>query len=142
MKKQSLEILHRYRKHLLEREQIVVQERIADENTQKARILSLRERVQDTHRAKLQATCAGDLVALDEAAIYLHGRTTMAHRALSLASTSREQALDRLLQLKKEHDQIGHLIDKNHAALRIARDESERHQLNDFATRYASLTPQ
>ncbi len=142
MKKQSLEILHRYRKHLLEREQIGVQERMVEENNQKARILHLRERVQETHRAKLQATCAGDLVALDEAAIYLHGRTTMAHRALSLARSAREEALDSLLQLKKEHDQIGLLLDRNDAAERAARDESERHQLNDFATRYASLAPQ
>ena len=38
MKKQSLEILYRYRKHLLEKEQIALQDRIGDENQQKLRL--------------------------------------------------------------------------------------------------------
>jgi hypothetical protein len=139
MKKQSLEILHRYRNHLLERAQAGVQDKMAEENNQKARILHLRERMQEAHRAKLQSTCAGDLVSLDEAASYLHGRTTLAYRALSVARLAREEALDQLLELKKERDQISHLIDKERAARRQAQDESERIQLNDFATRYASI---
>jgi hypothetical protein len=78
MKKQSLEILHRYRKHLLEKDQIVLQDKIAEENQQKARLLQLQSRVQATHEAKLKATSAEELRALDEAAAYLHGRMTLA----------------------------------------------------------------
>jgi hypothetical protein len=51
MKKQSLEILYRFRKHLLEKEQIVLQDKIAEENQQKARLLQLQARVQATHNA-------------------------------------------------------------------------------------------
>jgi hypothetical protein len=55
MKKQSLEILYRFRKHLLEKEQIVLQDKIAEENQQKARLLQLQARVQATHNAKSKA---------------------------------------------------------------------------------------
>jgi hypothetical protein len=46
MKRQSLEILYRHRKHLLEKEQIVLQDKIAEENQQKLRLLHLQERIQ------------------------------------------------------------------------------------------------
>jgi hypothetical protein len=68
MKKQSLEILYRFRKHLLEKEQIVLQDKIAEENQQKARLLQLQARVQATHNAKSKATTVEELRALDEAA--------------------------------------------------------------------------
>ena len=72
MKKKSLSILHRYRDHLLEREQINLQEKIADENNQKpARLLQLQARVKATHEAKASAKTVEEMKSLDEAAAYL-----------------------------------------------------------------------
>jgi flagellar export protein FliJ len=138
MKKPTLEILHRYRKHLLEREQAALQDRWAEENTQKARILQLQTRVQETHEAKLKATSAAELCTLDDAAAYLHGRTTMAQRALSLARAAREEAVDRMLTCKKERDQVGMVIENDRRRWVREQDESERLQADDLATaRYA-----
>ena len=61
MKKKSLSILHRYRDHLLEREQINLQEKLADENNQKARLLQLQARVKATHDAKASAKTVEEL---------------------------------------------------------------------------------
>jgi hypothetical protein len=138
MKKQSLEILHRYRKHLLEKDQIVLQDKIAEENQQKARLLQLQSRVQATHEAKLKATSAEELRALDEAAAYLHGRMTLARRAISVSGRAREEALDRTLQTKRGRDQVGLLLEKNRLEMRRAQDESERKQIDELVTsRYA-----
>lgn len=138
MKKPTLDILYRYRKHLLEREQAAVQDRWAEENMQKARILQLQSRVQETHVAKLQATSANDLCALDSAAAYLHGRSTMAQRALSLARTAREEAVERMLTTKQERDQIGLILENSRRRRLREQDEAERLQTDDLATaRYA-----
>jgi len=138
MKRQSLEILYRYRNHLLEKEQIVLQDKIAEENQQKARLLQLQARVQATHRAKVKATTVEELRALDEAAAYLHGRTTMARRAVSLSGQVREEALERTLKAKQARDQIGLLLEKGRREHLREMDESERHQLDEVVTsRYA-----
>jgi hypothetical protein len=134
MKKQTLEILHRYRKHLLEREQAAIQDRMAEENTQKARLLQLQSRVADTHQAKLRARSSADLSSLDNAATYLHGRVTMAHRALGLARMAREEAMERTIQLKKERDQVGLMIENDRRQFVRAQDDAERLELNDMAT--------
>jgi hypothetical protein len=134
MKKQTLEILHRYRKHLLEREQAAIQDRLAEENTQKARLLQLQSRVADTHQAKLRATSSADLCALDSAANYLHGRVTMAHRALGIARMAREEAMERTIQMKKERDQVGLMIENDRRQFVRAQDDAERLELNDMAT--------
>ncbi len=138
MKQQSLEILYRYRKHLLEKEQIVLQDKIAEENQQKARLLQLQARVQATHEAKLQAACVEELRALDEAAAYLHGRMTLARRALSLSGHAREEALERTLKTKQARDQIGLLLEKGRREQLHHLDESERRHLDELVTsRYA-----
>jgi hypothetical protein len=134
MKKQTLDILHRYRKHLLEREQIVIQDRLEEENKQKARLLQLQQRVADTHEAKLRATSSADFCSLDSAAGYLHGRVTMAHRALSIARKAREDAMASAIQLKKERDQVGLMLENDRRQALRARDDAERLELNDIAT--------
>jgi signal-transduction protein with cAMP-binding, CBS, and nucleotidyltransferase domain len=138
MKRQTLDILHRYRKHLLEQEQMLIVQRLTEENTQKVRLLQLQQRVAQTHEAKLRATSSADLVAIDEAATYLHSRVTMAQRALALARSAREEAVARTLELKKERDQVGLLLERDRCERLHAQDESERNQLNELATaRYA-----
>jgi hypothetical protein len=138
MKKQTLDILYRYRKHLLEREQAAIQDRLAEENTQKVRLLQLEARVAETHRAKLRATSSADLTALDEAAAYLHTRVTMAKRALHIARQTREETVARTLQLKKERDQVGMMLESDRRQFVRAQDDAERIELNDMATaRYA-----
>lgn len=138
MKKQSLEILHRYRKHLLEQEQMTIVERLAEENNQKVRLLQLQQRIAQMHEAKLRATSSAELMSLDEAATYLHSRMTMAQRALGLARAAREEAVARTLQLKKERDQVGLLLEKNRRDRAHEQDVAERNQLNELATaRYA-----
>ena len=134
MKKQTLDILHRYRKHLLEREQANIADRLAEENNQKVRLLQLEQRVAETHRAKLRASSSADLVSLDEAASYLHGRVIMAQRALNLARKAREDAVAKALQLKKERDQVEKLLENERNQALLARDETERLQLNDLAS--------
>jgi len=134
MKKQTLDILHRYRKHLLEREQIAIQDRLAEENTQKARLLQLQARVAETHKAKLNASSSADLCTLDDAATYLHGRVIMAQRALALARRAREETMANALQLKKERDQVGLMLENDRRQFVRAQDEAERLQLNDMAT--------
>jgi flagellar export protein FliJ len=138
MKKPTLEILHRYRKHQLERQQIELQDRWAEENNQKARLLQLQGRVAETHEAKLRADGASEMRSLDEAAAYLHGRMTMAQRALALARAAREEAVDRMLTGKKDRDQIGLVIDNGRRRIQREQDEAERLQMDDLATaRYA-----
>jgi hypothetical protein len=138
MKKQTLDILHRYRKHLLEQEQLAIVERLAEENSQKVRLLQLQQRIAQMHEAKLRATSSAELVSLDEAATYLNSRLTMAQRALALARAAREEAVARVLQLKKERDQVGLLLDKNRQDYIREQDAAERNQLNELATaRYA-----
>jgi hypothetical protein len=138
MKKQTLDILHRYRKHLLEQEQMTIVERLAEENNQKVRLLQLQQRIAQMHEAKLRATSSAELVSLDDAATYLNSRLTMAQRALALAKAAREEAVARTLQLKKERDQVGLLIDKNRQDYIREQDAAERNQLNELATaRYA-----
>jgi hypothetical protein len=134
MKKQTLDLLHRYRKHLLERGQVSIVERLAEENAQKVRVLQLQQRVAETHQAKLRASCSADLTALDEAASYLHGRVTMAQRALVLARRAREEAVAAALQLKKERDQVGSMLENDRRQTESAQDEAERLELNDLAS--------
>jgi hypothetical protein len=138
MKKQTLDILHRYRKHLLEQEQMSIVERLAEENNQKVRLLQLQQRIAQMHEAKLRATSSAELVSLDEAATYLNSRLTMANRALALARAAREEAVARTLQAKKERDQVAHLIDNQRQERIREQDAAERNQLNELATaRYA-----
>ncbi len=138
MKKQSLEILYRFRSHLLEKEQIALQDKIAEENQQKVRLLQLQERIQTTHNAKLKAATVEEIRGLDEAAAYLHGRLTLAKRAVSVAGQAREDALQRTLKIKQARDQIGMLLEKGRREFIVEMDESERRQLDDLVTsRYA-----
>ena len=138
MKKQTLEILHRYRRHLLEQEQMTIVQRLTEENTQKVRLLQLQQRIAQMHEAKLRATSSADLMALDDAATYLKSRLTMAQRALALARAAREEAVARTLELKKERDQVGLLLDNRRREHIRGQDDAERHQLNELATaRYA-----
>jgi len=138
MKKQSLEILHRYRKHLLEKDQITLQDKIADENQQKARLLQLQARVKTTHEAKLKATTPEELCALDDAAAYLHGRMTLARRAIQLTGVARQEALERTLKTKQSRDQIGLLMEKERMERLRLQDEAERKQIDELVTsRYA-----
>jgi flagellar export protein FliJ len=138
MKKSSLDILYRYRKHLLEKEQIALQDKIADENQQKARLLQLQARVQATHEAKLGARSVEEMRALDDAAAYLHGRITMAKRAVTITTQAREDAMNSTLKSKQARDQVGLLIDNDRTEHRRAIDESERKQIDEMVTsRYA-----
>jgi flagellar biosynthesis chaperone FliJ len=134
VKKKSLATLHRYRQHLLEQAQVAIADALAEENNQKVRVLQLRQRIAQTHETKLRATSSADLVAMDEAAAYLHTRVTMAERALTLARGAREQAVARVLELKRERDQAAHLIDRQEYEWQRAQEESERQQLNELAT--------
>src|ERR1700743_2098772 len=104
MKKKSLEILYRHRAHLLEREQIALQDRIAEENQQKVRLLQLQARVQATHNAKARARSVEEIRSLDEAAAYLHSRVTVATRAVAVSAQAREEALARTLKMKQSRD--------------------------------------
>jgi|ERR1700683_787343 len=138
MKKQSLEILYRYRKHLVEREQIILQDKIAEENQQKARLLQLQARVQTTHNGKTRATTVEELRALDEAAAYLHGRMTLAKRAISLSGQARQEAVERTLKAKQALDQIGLLLENGRRARAAELDKAERQQMDELVTaRYA-----
>jgi hypothetical protein len=133
MKKNSLNLLHRYRKHILEQAQAAIADALAEENNQKVRVLQLRQRIAQTHKAKLCASSSADLVALDEAASYLHSRVIMAERALTLARGMREQAVARVVELKKERDQVGTLLDRQKQEWVRAQDENERQELGDIA---------
>ncbi len=133
MKKNSLNILHRYRKHVLEQAQAAIADALAEENNQKVRVLQLRQRIAETHAAKLRANSSADLVSLDEAASYLHGRVIMAERALTLARGAREQAVARVVELKKERDQVSHLLERQKQDWVRVQDENERQELNDIA---------
>jgi hypothetical protein len=138
MKKQTLEILYRHRKHLLEKEQIVLQDKIAEENQQKVRLLQLQSRVQATHNAKAKATTAEEMCSLDEAAAYLHSRITLAKRAISLSANARQEAVERTLKTKQSLDQIGSLLEKGRRARMAEFDAAERIQLDELVTsRYA-----
>jgi hypothetical protein len=138
MKKQSLEILYRYRKHLLEKEQIVLQDKIAEENQQKVRLMQLQARVQETHNAKGRAKTVEEIRALDEAASYLHTRMTLAKRAISLSGQARQEAVERTLKTKQSLDQIGLLLENGRRQRATELDASERHQLDEIVTsRYA-----
>jgi len=138
MKRQSLEILYRYRRHLLEKEQIALQDRIAEENQQKLRLVQLQARVQETHNAKLKSRSVEELRALDEAAAYLHGRMTLAKRAISISSHSRQEAVEKTLKTKQSLDQVGLLLEKGRRQQQLELDEEERLQLDELVTsRYA-----
>jgi hypothetical protein len=138
MKKQSLSILHRYRNHLLEREQVNLQEKIADENVQKARLLQLQARVKATHEAKAGATTIEQMRALDEAAAYLHSRMTLAKRAIALTAQVREEAMAQTIKAKQARDQVALILEKNRVRMNRERDEKERIQIDDLTTaRYA-----
>jgi vesicle coat complex subunit len=139
MKHKSLNVLHRYRQHLLEREQIALQDRIAEDNQQKARLLQLQSRVAATHDAKAKADSVEELCTLDDAAAYLHGRMTLARRAITITTQAREEALDRTLRTLRERDQIASLLEKQRAAARREDDEQERKQIDELVTaRYAT----
>ena len=140
MKKRTLEILHRYRAHLLDREQVALRDRLADENLQKARLLQLQMRVRETHEAKGRATSASDLCSLDEAAAYLHGRMTLASRALELARSARHETMERALQLKQERDQVGHVVENGRRRFYEEKEISERLRLDDLANSRYALT--
>jgi len=138
MKKQSLEILYRYRKHLLEKEQINLQDKIAEENQQKLRLVQLQARVQATHNEKLKARTVEELRALDSAASYLHTRMTLAKRAIQLSGSARQQAVDSTLKTKLSLDQIGAMLENNKRKLKAEMDVSERNALDELVTsRYA-----
>ena len=138
MKKQSLEILYRYRQHLLEKEQLTLQDKIAEENQQKIRLMQLQARVQETHNAKERAGSVEELRALDEAAAYLHGRMTMAKRAISLSAQARQDAVEQTLRTKQSLDQIGMLLEKGRREHLAVLDEVERRELDELVTsRYA-----
>lgn len=138
MKKQSLEILHRYRQHLLDKEQVALQDRIADENQQKLRLLQLQARVQATHNAKARATSVEEMKSFDNAAAYLHGRMTLARRAITLSAQARQDAVERTLKMKQSLDQVGLLIENGRRARLKDFDESERRHLDEMVTaRYA-----
>ncbi len=138
MKKKSLSILHRYRDHLLEREQINLQEKIADEANQKARLLQLQARVKATHEAKASAKTVEELKALDEAAAYLHSRMTLAKRAIQLTSQAREEAMQQTVRTKQSRDQIAMLLEKGRVLDRQEHDYKERNQIDELVTsRYA-----
>jgi len=138
MKRQSLEILYRYRKHLLEKDQIALQDRIAEENQQKLRLAQLQARVQETHNAKLKSRTVEELCSLDEAAAYLHGRMTLARRAIGISSHARQEAVEKTLKTKQSLDQIEALLEKGRRQHQIEVDEAERHQLDELVTsRYA-----
>jgi len=138
MKNKSLSVLHRYRHHLLEREQINLADKIAEENEQKARLLQLQARVRATHEAKARATTVEEMRALDEAAAYLHGRMTLARRAISLTAQAREEAMAQTLRTKQARDQVATLIEKGKIKLRREDDERERNQIDEIVTsRYA-----
>jgi hypothetical protein len=138
MKQKSLSILHRYRAHLLEREQINLQEKISEENNQKARLLQLQTRIKATHEAKLQARTVEEMRALDEAAAYLHTRVTLAKRAVSLTGQAREEATAQTLRTKQGRDQVSMLIENGRIVERQERDAKERSQIDELTTaRYA-----
>jgi transposase len=138
MKKKSLSILHRYRDHLLEREQINLQEKIADENNQKARLLQLHERVKATHAAKASAKTIEEMKSLDEAAAYLHSRMTLAKRAIQLTAAAREEAMQQTLRTKQSRDQVAMLLEKGRILDRQEHDYKERNQIDELVTsRYA-----
>jgi hypothetical protein len=138
MKKQSLEILYRYRKHLLEKEQIHLQDKIADENQQKLRLVQLQARVQATHNAKTKATTVEELRLLDEAAAYLHTRMTLAKRAITLSGQARQDAVERTLKTKLSFDQIGKMLENGRRKHVAEIGEEERRQLDELVTsRYA-----
>ena len=138
MKKKSLSILHRYRDHLLEREQINLQEKIADENNQKARLLQLQARVKATHEAKGSAKTVEEMKSLDDAAAYLHSRLTLAKRAIQLTGTAREEAMAQTLRTKQSRDQVAMLLEKGRVLDRLEHDVKERNQIDELVTsRYA-----
>jgi len=138
MKKKSLSILHRYRDHLLEREQINLQDKIADENNQKARLLQLQARVKATHEAKANAKTVEEMCALDDAAAYLHSRMTLARRAISLTTAAREEAMAQTIKTKQARDQVKMLIEKGKVLDRLEHDDKERKQIDELVTsRYA-----
>jgi hypothetical protein len=138
MKKKSLSVLHRYRNHLLEREQINLADKIADENQQKARLLQLQGRVAATHEAKAKAKTVEEIRTLDDAAAYLHGRMTLARRAITLTAQAREEAMAQTIKTKQARDQIGLLMEKGKMKLRREFDEKERNQIDELVTsRYA-----
>ncbi len=139
MKKKSLDILYRYRAHLLEREQVNLQDRIAEENQQKARLLQLQARVAATHEAKARATSVEEIRALDQAAAYLHSRLTLARRAITLTARAREEATLQTLRTKQERDQVGSMLEKGRAKLRRDDDTRELQQIDELVSaRYAA----
>ena len=138
MKKQSLEILYRYRKHLLDKEQIALQDKIADENQQKLRLVQLQARVQATHNAKARATSVDELRLLDDAAAYLHTRMTLAKRGIALCAQARQDAVEQTLKTKQSLDQVGLMLEKGRRKFMQEMDDAERKQIDEMVTsRYA-----
>lgn len=140
MKKESLDILYRHRTHLLEKEQITLQDKIAEENQQKVRLLQLEARVQTTHNAKARAGSVEEIRALDEAAAYLHSRIILAKRAVQISTQAKEDALAQTLRTKQSRDQVSAMIEKARVKRRRQDDELEKHRLDELVTaRYAAL---
>ena len=140
MKSKSIALLHHYRSHLLEREQILLQDKLAEENNQKARLLQLQARVQATHEAKAKAATVEEIKALDHAAAYLHSRVTLARRAVALTGQAREEALTQTLRAKQARDQLAHILAKGRELMRLEHDEAERRQTDELVTSRYALT--
>jgi hypothetical protein len=134
MKRHSLELLFRHRDHLLEMEQVALQEKLAEENEQKVRLENLVVRIRRTHEAKLGARTVEGVRVLDEAAAYLQGRFIMAKRALGLAGLAREEAAGRTLKAKISRDQIGLLLENGRRAELHEMEVRERQQLDDLSS--------
>jgi hypothetical protein len=58
----------------------------------------------------------------------------MAQRALALTRRAREEAVANALQLKKERDQVGMMLENDRRQTLRAQDDAERIELNDMAT--------
>ena len=134
MNRESLITLQKYRKHLLTMEQIALQERIAEEQTQKDRLQGLCTRIGEIQVAKITAYTVMDLCLMDQAGSYLQGRRVMAQRSLSIAANAHKEALQKTLQVKMAGDQVGVILEHDWTHHLHEVDLQEQKQVDDLVT--------
>ncbi len=134
MNRESMETLQKYRKHLLNLEQIALQERIAEERKQTTRLEGLSTRLMQIQTAKSNASTVHELCQMDQASMYLQGRKVMAQRALSVANMAHQEALQKTLQVKISGDQVGIILQNDQLAMMKEYGCQEQKQIDDLVT--------
>lgn len=134
MNRHAMETLHKYRLHLLSANQVVLQKKIAEEHDQEARLREIEDRIGHLQKAKGSAVSVADLCHFDSAGAYMQCRKTMANRALSLAKTAHQDALEKTVQTKISGDQVEIIIKHHDRDKNYQQGVFEQQRLDDIVS--------